>query len=143
ETGFTGVGGHSFPVPLHASGRSQPTDAERQTGVLFASSGQAVVEPSQDSAGSQAPAEERQTLPLPLTLSAGQASFVPSQDSATSQAPAAERQTAVLFPSGGHAALVPVQCSTRSHVPADDRQTTLPGWSASAGQSGFVPSHDS
>src|SRR5438034_233596 len=81
-----------------------------------ASGGQTVVEPSQDSAGSQAPADERQTVLLPCTPSCGQALLLPSQDSATSQAPAEERHTAVRLPSAGQAALVPVQFSARSQA---------------------------
>src|SRR5205823_10572499 len=68
--------------------------------------------PWQGSAGSQAPADGRQTK-APVTLCTA---------------------------SGGHSALVAVQLSGMSHGPADARQVTDAGWKPSAGQLLLDPS---
>src|SRR5207249_621273 len=111
-------------VPLHCSGGSQtPVEARqmvvagwkasggqatapgqgpaagRQAAVLWASGGQAALEPVQLSAGSQTPAAGRHTVAAGSKSSGGQALLTPSQLSATSQRPAAGRHSAVLLAS--------------------------------------------
>jgi hypothetical protein len=59
-------------VPSQLSAGSQAPAELRQTAVLFASDGQAAVDPVHVSAGSQTPVEERQTTLLSLSVSDGQ-----------------------------------------------------------------------
>ena len=104
------------------------------------SAGQAAVLPSHVSATSQAPAAERQTVPLATNAFAGHVLLEPSHVSAVSHTPAADRQTVVLFASAGQSAVDPEQLSARSQAPADDRHTVEAGWKVSGGHDGFVPS---
>jgi hypothetical protein len=60
-------------------------------GGLFASPGQALLEPVQVSCGSQTPPEPRHTVLLEAKLSAGQVLLLPGQTSATSQMPPPSR----------------------------------------------------
>jgi hypothetical protein len=69
---------------------------------VSASAGQFGPVPGHVSAGSQTPADERQTTLVPANPSAGQSLLVPLQLSGTSQTPADDRHTAVLFTSAGH-----------------------------------------
>src|SRR5437588_722969 len=104
-------------VPLQVSVvHTLPSSVQAVPVGLFASAGQATLEPSQVSVRSQTPAELRHTVPDGTTMSAGQSSFTPSQLSSTSQMPAEGRQTAVLFPSSGQSGLMPSQNSATSHT---------------------------
>lgn len=91
--------------------------------------GQALLEPLQDSATSQLPEEARQGVPALAAASAGQAAAVPVQDSATSHTPPEARHWVPLAtnPSGGHVAALPVQDSATSHTPAEARHTVIAG----------------
>src|SRR5207244_7700191 len=114
----------------------QTPAAGRQTAVLFASTGQSTLEPSQSSSRSQTPAARRHGVPPPATSSAGQSLATPSQTSSRSQTPAAGRQTAVLLTSAGQSTLEPSQSSSRSHTPAARRHGGPASATASGGGDG-------
>ena len=91
------------------------------------SAGHAADEPVHASAGSQAPADARHSVPPTTNPSAGQKALLPVQLSARSQTSADARQIPpVTNPSAGQAALEPLQDSATSQKPADGRHSVPP-----------------
>jgi hypothetical protein len=107
------------------------------------STGQVLFVPSQTSATSHVPVEERHTMPEAFAPSAGQSALEPLQVSATSQRSLAARQTPpVTKPSAGQLMLVPVHVSAASHGPAGARHCA-PALPATWRQTPNVASHES
>src|SRR5207249_8030261 len=108
---------------------------------LFASAGQLGLVPSQVSAGSQTPAEARQTVPA-FPAGCWQASAMPSQVSVVHELPSSVHAVPPgCFASAGQLGPFPGQNSATSHPPADALHCVVVVPIAFAGQAALVPVH--
>src|SRR5207253_1715458 len=130
----------SLRLPSHSSRlHGLPSSVQTVLAARFASAGHAALDPVQNSAGSQSPAETRQRAVAGRKPSAGRPVLVPSQVSATSQSAAAARHTAPAFPAGcWQSSLLPSQVSVVHGLPSSVHVVPA-ARCASAGQSAPFP----
>ena len=132
-------------IPSQVSATSQGPAAARHSvppGV-FASSGQAALEPVQVSATSHGPAAARQTTPA-FPAGCWHAVLSPSHWSTVQTFPSSVQAVPARFlASSGQLGPLPVQSSATSHSSAAARQCVVPGAKVSAGHAPLTPSQAS